>query len=360
MLRVYVIGDLRGAYRNKYLVDILERDPDIALSGSYVKGKLKKALSVFRMLRSDLVVISACNHNSVFAKVAYLARKKILTDFYISFFDTDVLDRKLYDKKSKEARKMYKIDRKALVRSKEVLFLNMAEGTYYTGLFGMSVPQVNGKAVPLCIPEKMPAFLPYYNGKTDYIRFCWTGTYIPLQGLDRVLKAVKIATDKGLNMRLTVWGDKEEKAAPFIEMAKQLKIEEYVDFINVWGDLDRWEKYICENCDVTMGIFGPSKKAKVVLANKVVDGVAYRTPVITGKSGGVDEFFTDEILVCDNDPASIAEKMIEAASMKREDVEALIEKAYAIYSKNFTPDRFAERILESVKGVGCPNAKERC
>ena len=47
MLRVYVIGDLRGAYRNKYLVDILERDPDIALSGSYVKGKLKKALSVF-------------------------------------------------------------------------------------------------------------------------------------------------------------------------------------------------------------------------------------------------------------------------------------------------------------------------
>jgi len=358
MLKVYVIGDLRGAYRNKYLVDILEKDKDIVLHGSYLPGKFKKALSVFRLLTSDLVVISACNHNSVFAKVAYFAKKKILTDFYISFYDTDVLDRKIFDKTSKEAKRLYKIDQNALCGSSRVLFLNMAEATYYTGLFGMNVSQVNGQEVPLCIPAKKPASLPYYNGKTNYIRFCWTGTYIPLQGLDRVLEAVKIATDKGLAMRLTVWGDKEEKAEPFRKMAKQLGIEQYIDFINVWGELDRWEAYICENCDVTMGIFGASKKAQVVLANKVVDGVAYKTPVITARSGGVEEFFSDELLVCENDPASIADKMIEAGSMSKATVEDLVERAYAVYEKDFTPQRFSERILRCIKGAEYPNGKE--
>ena len=356
--KIYIIGDLRGAYRNKIVFNFLNSNDEYNISGSYQLSKGVRVTNVYsmikhmiKMLTSDMIYVCACNHNARLAKVAYLTHKKIITDFYISFYDTDVLDRKNYPVNSRIAIKLQENDRKALRNSSLSIFLNNSEARYYTTVLGVNLQDIGYKIIPLCIPAKKRAQLPYYNKKREYIRFCWCGTYIPLQGLEKIIEAASIAIKSGLNMRLTIWGDSVEKAQPYIQMAEDHNISQNIDFINSWDDIDNWENYIVENCDVTFGIFGDSDKAKTVLANKVVDGVAYRTPVITGESKGVREFFNDELFICENAPAVIAEKMIEVSMMSLSDIKEQIEHAYDIYLNNFTPAVFERNLISAIGEV---------
>ena len=360
--KIFIIGDSRGAYRNEYLMRILKDTKSYEITGTYEAEKgnhssrLFKSVTLFKnLIRSDLVFVCSCKHNSSVAKTAFLLKKKIITDFYLSFYDTDVLDRHKVSSDSNDALKLLKIDQDALLRSSILLFLNKAEANYYTKLLNVNLEDLNYKIVPLCIPDKRKADLPYFHGRTETIRFCWCGTYIPLQGLDKIIEASKIAIEKGLNMKLTIWGDDAKKAQPYVKKVGELGIADYVDFINKWDSLESWQSYIISNCDVSMGIFGDSEKAKTVLANKVVDGVAFGTPVITAESKGVSEFFSDGLFICKNDPNSIAEKMIEVSQLKKEEIMVSIKKAFNVYEQNFAPVLFQRKIIECIEEL--KNAK---
>ena len=356
-MNVFIAGDIRGAYRSEELVSILAKDPDVHIYVNEMKFKsrfrklISKLGAMITLLSCDCVWVLPCQHETVFLKQAVRFKKKLVTDFYLSFYDTAVNDRKKLQPGSRKAKKKLKSDVYALTHSDKVLFLNESECDYYTSLCGVDRRSIGTEIVPLCIPDKKKAELPYFHKKRDFIRFTWCGTYIPLQGLEKVIKAFALLKKEGVDARLTVWGDSDAKAAPYRRLADRLKCSDSIDFINdKWGDVECWEQYISSESDCSMGIFGDSVKAHTVLANKVLDGVAFKTPVITAPSGGVAEYFDESsMVIAEPEPEVICEAMKKVTNADIGTIESMTGKAYDIYKENFTRECYEKRVKDILK-----------
>jgi len=346
-MNLFVFGGKYIAYRTKEFLRYAVNDArfNVYYNGFESLGIRKiisRLASLAALLCADMVYVTPYERRSVLFKFALLLKKPLICDFYLSLYATDILDRKLYSPDSKQARKYKKADLAAVKRSARLFFLTESEAKYFLSLLGEDADKIKHDTVPLVIPEKPAAVLPYFSGARDYIHFCWCGTYIPLHGLEKIILAAEIAKNKGLNFRITFWGDSGEKAADAIRAACDLRLGDTVTFVNdKWGDIETWENFIAQNCDVTFGIFGDSDKARTVLANKTVDGVAFRTPVITARTPGAKEFFDEQdLFFCGNTPESIAETMISAASKTKSEIDAMVSRAYDKYLKFFTPAAF--------------------
>lgn len=355
-MKIYIVGKAVGSYRNQNFLKIMSENSntDFYYNGYYdncsKSGKLINILSfpldLIRMMKSDVVYVLAMQHDSYLVKLAAFLKKRIITDFYISFYDTAVNDRKIAGPDSSYAQKLYKKDRRALNVSSSNLFLNLSEARHFCKAVDIDINEIKYDIVPLCIDSKPQAELDFFKNKRNCLNLCWTGTYIPLQGLDKIIDAMKIVKDRKVRCHLYIWGDTDKKAEPFVEKINKMGLDDYITVHNEWGNISNWVSFITKTCDVTLGIFGDSQKAKNVLANKVLDGAAFRTPVITGHSFGLSEYFDgkDDIFTVDNNPESIAAEIEKIISADKDDILKRVDNTYRIYENNFTFDRYRDNI----------------
>lgn len=364
-MNIFILGKATGAYRTqnfiKYNIDYTNnhlyfddflykpksriRFIQIILRKLYLISNVIS--SMFKLYISDVVYVSAMNHNNILLKFAILMKKKVLTEFYISFYDTSVNDRKLIDSKSRKANYLMKIDQRALTNSSIVIFLNECEAAYYTSTLGVDLKAINYSIVPLCINEKKAVGTPYYKKGLEYITLCWWGTYIPLHGLDKIIKAVQLLKEKGFPCKLYIFGDSDKKAEEYSTLIKSYGIEDSVYINNEYSFKNgKLEKFLIENCDIVLGTFGDSEKARTVIANKIIDGVAMQAPVITGFSRGLSEYFDGEsdIFMINNTAEELANKVVDISVMDNKEIRKKINTAYRIYEEHFSEDSFNNKI----------------
>ena len=359
--RIFIIGKNTGAYRTQNFINTVLKNQcaQLYFNGFTIKGigiiaKIKYLLgdfgAAFRIFTSDMVYVCIMQHDNRQIKLAKRFKKKIITDYYVSLYDTYVNDRKLVEKGSKRAEEYRRPDRYALINSDVVLFLNSAEAEYYCRVVGVDLKEVNYKIVPLCNNVKKPVKLKYFRGEREYLSLCWTGTYIPLQGLDKVIYAMKILKEEGVYCKLNIWGNSDDSAKEYVEQIKNCEVEDMISIHNEWGNMDKWEEWMIENCDVNLGIFGDSEKAKVVVANKVVDGISFQAPVLTGESRGIDCYFNkkDDIYMVENTPEAIAKAVMKIKDLDIKEVERHTQNGYKIYMREFSERSFATRIRDLI------------
>jgi glycosyltransferase involved in cell wall biosynthesis len=297
----------------------------------------------FYMLQADLIYVFAMQHGHFLMHLFKFFRKKVVTDFFISFYDTEINDYKHFSSSEKESKKFKKVDINAIKYSNMVFFLTMAEKEYYSKILNISIE--NYRILPLCIERKRFANLNFYTKSRDCFNICWCGSYVPLQGLDVILNAVSLLKDR-INFHFYIWGYSEERFNPYKSIIEKLSIEDKITVHNEWGNRAKWEDFVVNTCDLTLGIFGNSSKAKIVLANKIIDGVAFKTPVVTAPSSGLFDFFNgkDDIYIAENNSESLALQIELLSKMDYSEIRSRIENAYRVYDKNFTPERFNERL----------------
>lgn len=356
-MKVFILGKIRGAYRTQQVIKSLLDVNDIQLSFigfddatiSRFSNRISRLIygvqAILLMPCCDVVFIPAMQHDTVLIKIAKFLKKKIIVDYYISYYDTFVLDRKELKKKSFKAQRLYKRDRYALLNADKCLFLNNAEKEYYCKVVNVKTDDIKAEVVPLVVSEKKQAHMDYFMGKSNVMKLCWTGSYIPLQGLDKIIKMMLYVKEEHLNCHLYIWGDTDIKAAPYIKLIKENHLEEYITVHNEWGNLEAWENFIVNNCDVCMGIFGDSEKAKTVCANKVVDGVAFGTPVITAYSKGAEEFFENNkgVYFTKNTPEDIF-NAVHDLYFHKESISEGLNSAKSIYKEIFSIKSFENHL----------------
>jgi glycosyltransferase involved in cell wall biosynthesis len=208
----------------------------------------------------------------------------------VSLADTLVADRRRFRPGSLAARTLETIDRRAFRSANVVVADTEAHGRYFAELAGLD-------QVPVCfVGAEERLFQPAWR-RPERFTALFVGKLIPLQGVETILAAARLATD--IAFRVIGSGQLEgllQTAPPNVDHVA------WVDYERLPGEL--------QAAGCALGIFGTSGKARRVIPNKAFQALATGTPVITADTPAARELLADgesAVLVPAGDPEALAE-----------------------------------------------------
>jgi glycosyltransferase involved in cell wall biosynthesis len=150
----------------------------------------------------------------------------------------------------------------------------------------------------------------------DRFRVFVYASFIPLHGLEHVVRAASLLETRADDVAFQVVGGGQTEAA-VRSLAAQLGVRS-VDFLGrrPYAELPD----LMAASDVCLGIFGTTRKAQRVIPNKVFDALACARPVITADSPAVRELLEpgEHVMVC---PPGESEALAAAITTLRDDTE---------------------------------------
>ncbi|PSU61268.1 glycosyltransferase, partial [Photobacterium phosphoreum] len=244
--------------------------------------------------------------------IARLLGKKIIYEYYISRYDTNVKDKKLYKSKNYKAKYDLFLDKSLTKLATKIICLNNAEYDYYKD-FMCDSSNSKLEIIPLVID--LTESFPKNEVDISIVKYCWWGTYLPLHGLDKIIKAFYKSNNQ--NSLLYIFGDSDEKAKEYIELVSELGLENKVFFNHSYTfNNKKLPDFLVDNFVVALGNFGDSAKAKTVLVNKIVDAASLSLPILTSESKASSYYFDNNvsIIYSERNIDNIANKMNEINS----------------------------------------------
>jgi glycosyltransferase involved in cell wall biosynthesis len=271
----------------------------------YSRFNIIKELTKNIKTNKDIYILLPFSKNQFFKN--FLKKDNIINDFFISNYDTYVYDRKKITKKNPRAWWKYFQDWFNFKFSKYLLSDTQAHFDYWEKLFG----KFTGKHLVLPVLADKSIYFPslsnIYNDKK--IKILFYGSFIPLHGIDIILKAFSLMEKNNINFEATIIG----KGQIFPQMKDLYNM---LNLKNVTMDgkfID--EKELAEEIrknDIILGIFGNSKKARSVIPNKVYQSTASKKCTVTMNSEVLKEFYNDEDLItCINTAESLSNTLEE-------------------------------------------------
>lgn len=303
----------------------------------------------FMMLKSDVVIFCNMTVPIRYFKIASFFGKKIITDFYISMYDTNVTVKKLYGPDSREAKAMLEWDRYVISHSDKVIFLNKTEMKRYLDIAG--VKPNRSYVLPLFNDEKMKAHLDYWNNKSQDINFCWWGKEgNPIHGLPVIIEALKKVEDQGYRFNLFLFGTDEKLGNQYFrdildKVGWTEKIHPIYGFTFTNGKLT---EFLAEKASIAFGLMSDDDKATQVIANKSLDAINAGIPVVTVDSVAMREYFDDTcVYYCrGNDSDALAATIIGILKSPKVSVLDKVAAAQNSFQKNFSTVSLQKKFLQ--------------
>lgn len=276
-------------------------------------------------IEKDVYILLPFSKNQFFKN--FFKRDRIINDFFISNYDTYVYDRKKITNKNPRAWWKYFQDWFNFKFSKYILSDTMAHFKYWEELFG----KFKGKHLVFPVLADREIYYPVKEEiKDEKIKILFYGSFIPLHGIDVILKAFSIMEKDGLEFEARIVGKGQN-----LNQMKALFDELNLSNVTMNGEFMPEDELadLIREYDIVLGIFGNSQKAKSVIPNKVYQSTACKKCTVTMKSDVVYEFYEDKDLVtCDNNPESLSNTLIDLLNNR--------EKIYEIAENGF--NRFEE------------------
>lgn len=227
-------------------------------------------------------------------------------DAFVSLYDSLVTDRKKYHPLNPYAWLLYFIDFVSCHLVDEVLIDTAEHGKFFARKF--LVPARKIKVYYLGAREDL--FTPRTNlPQNKKCEVVFYGTYIPLQGIETIIKAANILEKSHPDIHFTLLGsgqtyeDMRSTAGHLdvsnITFTETIPLEQIPNFL--------------KSGDIALGIFGTTPKAMRVIPHKVYDAIACNVPVITMRSPAILEKYQDvkEVHLCNpGDPEDLAKTII--------------------------------------------------
>lgn len=178
--------------------------------------------------------------------------------------------------------------------------------------------------------------------KNDKFRVGFYGSFIPLQGIMKIVETANLLKDKQEIVFEIIGKGFEFKKAT--SKAKKYNLNNII----FHGRLPYEElSAAINNFDITLGIFGDSLKTDVVIPNKIYHYAAIKKCTITKDTPGIKEIFTDkkDIVLCTNNPTDIAEKILYLFE-NRNIFQEVAENAFSLITTQYNEIKIAEKFLE--------------
>jgi glycosyltransferase involved in cell wall biosynthesis len=314
------------------------------------------------ILSDTILIVAACHHSNsgrVALRVARFFRKRLIVDFYISHYETRVLDRKLYAPDSKEAKRFWKWDRQALEMADLVLFLNAAEKEYYCRSLGLDPKGIKSMILPVTNDHQFrAAALPWHSGKTERPRFAWWGREVtnPIHGLDLIIQSFQQAEQAGeLVLCLNSEEDRHRLLEKYSELEKCPWIMIRTDLHFADGSLPA---FLASEIDFAIGPLGESDKSKVVVANKVIDAISLGIPVITQRSKGMRELLHKPVIKACFTYSEVFKQGERKIDPPKVDVRAFQEACRHNFLEIFSMKQFGHKLRSILNGLSAHQSNQ--
>jgi len=264
-----------------------------------------------------------------FAKI--VARKPIIFDAFLSLYDSNVFDRQVIKPKSFKAFYYWFLDWISMRLADIILFDTNQHIEYAMEKFGVR----KEKLVRILVGAQDKIFYPRSIVKSDSnFLVGFYGTYIPLQGVEFIVKAAK-EVESYKDIKFMLIGSGQEKQT-ILKLAQDLKIKniDFVDFLSQ----DRLALEIAKT-DVCLGIFGKTEKTQRVIPNKVYQCAAMKKPIITADTPAMRELFDDKdvMMIRAANPKALADAIL-ILKDNYERREELAENCFNKFIKYATPE----------------------
>lgn len=300
----------------------------------------KRDWTTFKQIREkskhvDFVVVPSFRHKDVaFVKLA--SKAKVVFDPLISKYMTRVLD---YGVKWKGPHK-YLVDWLAFYWPDILIWDTKSHEKYLRNKFAIKKPMST-----IYIGADTTLFYPRAKKNSDKITVGFYGSFNPLQGIDKIVKAANILkTEELIKFKIIGSGSTYKKV---IRLADELQTHN-IEFVpNV--PYDKLNDKINE-FDICLGVFGDSYKTDVVIPNKIYHYAAARKCIITKNTIGIRELFEDKRDIClvENNPKEIAQAIL-SLSRDKQLRDEYANSAYKLVSEKYNQDKIAETFINFLR-----------
>lgn len=249
----------------------------------------------------DVMIVGFPGQEMMFlAKV--LSRKPIIFDVFTSHYGGYVLDRKTVAPHSFRAQMLRFLDTWSCKMADRVLLDTQAHIDFFVKEFRLSSSKFRRIWIGANEHDLQPGPVSAPAEKTRVLFF---GTFIPLQGIETILKAAQILAREPFSFTLVGKGQLREKMMIFANTLALQNVR-FVDSV----PHDKLREYMLRS-DICLGIFGDTPKTPLVIPNKVYESLAMRKPTVTADTPAIRELFSEDdmMLVPAADPQALAESL---------------------------------------------------
>jgi glycosyltransferase involved in cell wall biosynthesis len=239
---------------------------------------------------------------------AKFRRKPIVWDAFLSLYDTVVDDRRMVGTRSPIASLLFAWEWLACRAADAILLDTTAHGRYFIETFGLPPSRVHR----ILVGAEPETFHPPERSEPPPqsdrpFRVLFYGQFIPLHGIETVVRAAKLSEGCGIHWELIGSGQEQDRIRRLIAELRPANL--------AW---DPWVPYQdllqrIHRADVCLGIFGQTEKAARVIPNKVFQIIASGKPLVTADTPAARELLTagpDIELVTANDPEDLRQAVL--------------------------------------------------
>jgi glycosyltransferase involved in cell wall biosynthesis len=272
-----------------------------------------------------------------------LTRKPIVHDAHISFWQSACEERGWFRPESLPGRLLFVLDRWNGRLADRVLIDTETHRDYFIRTFGLPPEKIT--SVYISCEERLfqPRPAPPQSGPE--ITVFWSGSGIPLQGLDVVYEAFRLLQKQGAPAVLRLAG-----TSRIIERLRRRASAEGVRNIRFLGAVPR-RQVIEEIAAAGIGLGGHYStvpKACQVIAGKAYELIAMRRPVIVGDSPATRELFVDgeNALLCQMGSAESLAAAVTRLAADPSLAERLAVNGYELYRSRLRPEVVVAPLLQ--------------
>lgn len=323
--------------RDLTLLNGLRRRDDVELNLIQIK---KRDWATFKEIRkhskeSDFVVIPTFRHKDV-AYIKLASKAPVVFDPLISKYMTRVID---YGVKWKGPHK-YLVDWLAFFWPDILIWDTKAHMDFLQKKYGLKKPMAT-----IYIGADTSIFYPIPQEKTKITTVGFYGSFNPLQGIDKIVEAAHLLeSEESIKFKIIGTGSTYKQVK---ELAEKLQVSNIEFLPNV--PYDQLNKEI-NRFDICLGVFGESLKTDVVIPNKIFHYAAAQKCIITKRTQGIEEIFTDKKNIClvDNKADTMAQAIL-SLSRDSESRKYYGQSAYHLVSQNYNQDKIAEDFVNFLR-----------
>jgi glycosyltransferase involved in cell wall biosynthesis len=266
----------------------------------------------------------------------------LVLDALMSQYDTEVNDRKRLRPYAPRALFLWAVDYFAFALADVLVVDTEVHKRFFAGKF--HVPLHKMIVAPMgCRNDVFTPRVPEEEAQEECV-IEFHGSFIPLQGIEHIIRAAKLLQDKGEEVRFECIGSGQT----YPEMERLAKEQGLTNLHFVGRRPQKDIPAYIARAQICLGIFGTTEKALRVIPNKVYECLSCGKAVITERSPAALETLHDGEDVCLVTPGN-GEELAERISTLKHDAALrarLAEGARRLSNTTFSPGAIAGNLVQ--------------